>query len=445
MVWGLREAKWHFFPWRKGGIRVKLPVHASHSKAKFLWRKITDYQIVIIASAWLSGAVLIINVVCTTWAAKRGGTRTTTGILYHGNCGTTKSLSFWIHLIINILSTVIVGASNYSMQCLSSPTRIEIDRAHSKGKWLHIGVPNWENLRRLSVQRAGLWILLASSTVPLQLFYNSAVFSELSTHQYDAFLLSSTFLSGALPNSTGFEGSLREYQKNGQLTNNITSRECMQIYTASTIPEHSDVLIITSYENWSNPLLFHAAMSSKLVSSRHGIPSMNDWACENSTCITGQLCPDKPSLYDQHPGCLERPKMNCKLEESIPKNDSTTWFLNGYPIQYCLARPMAAQCKLRFSFVIMIIVIGCNLIKTICLAFVASKGSSQPLLTIGDAIESFLATPDPTTRASCTPGRTEFEDTALWGRISPGTWRPQRWLKAVSGGRWLVWYLLWVS
>ena len=46
------------------------------------------------------------------------------------------------------------------MQCLSSPTRDEIKKAHSKGVWLDIGVLSVRNLRRLSKARVTLWWLL---------------------------------------------------------------------------------------------------------------------------------------------------------------------------------------------------------------------------------------------------------------------------------------------
>ncbi|MCJ1458534.1 hypothetical protein MMC28_008907, partial [Mycoblastus sanguinarius] len=92
--------------------------------------------------------------------------------------------------------TLLVGASNYSMQCLSSPTRGEINKAHNQKIWLDIGVPSFRNLRRLSFYRITLWWLLAVSSIPLHLLYNSAVFSSLSARQYNLFLVTSDFVVG---------------------------------------------------------------------------------------------------------------------------------------------------------------------------------------------------------------------------------------------------------
>lgn len=62
-----------------------------------------------------------------------------------GTCSRTKTLDLWIHLVINVLGTLLLGASNYTMQCLSSPTREEIDKAHLRKIPLDIGVPSLGN------------------------------------------------------------------------------------------------------------------------------------------------------------------------------------------------------------------------------------------------------------------------------------------------------------
>lgn len=131
--------------------------------------------------------ILIINLILTTWAVSSSGIQNGLGTLQDGNCKRTATLTFWIHLAINVLSTLLLGASNYSMQCLSSPTRREIDKAHGQGIWLDIGVPSVRNLRRLSTTRIVLWWLLAISSIPLHLLYNSAIFSSLCRRQYDFF------------------------------------------------------------------------------------------------------------------------------------------------------------------------------------------------------------------------------------------------------------------
>ena len=91
------------------------------------------------------------------------------GIIYEGSCEMTKSLSFWIHGAINLLSTVLLSASNYTIQCLVSPNRKDLDRAHKAGRWLDIGVPSLRNYLRLSTFQNILWIILWLTSLPLHL------------------------------------------------------------------------------------------------------------------------------------------------------------------------------------------------------------------------------------------------------------------------------------
>ena len=83
--------------------------------------------------------VLVINVIVTIWACIRYSVIDELGTIYEGSCSHTKTLSRWIHFGINALSTVALSGSNYTQQCLMSPSREEVDRAHLKGKWLDIG------------------------------------------------------------------------------------------------------------------------------------------------------------------------------------------------------------------------------------------------------------------------------------------------------------------
>lgn len=62
---------------------------------------------------------------------------------------------------------------------------------------------------------------------------------------------------------------------------------------------------------------------------------------------------------------------------------------------------MEEQCKLNFSLEIALIVIACKLTKVVCMFFTVWKRRDSALVTLGDAIESFLETPDSSTRGLC--------------------------------------------
>lgn len=55
------------------------------------------------------------------------------------------------------------------MQCLSAPTRKEVDEAHAQGKWLDIGVPSVRNLTNIAKPRVAMWLGLGLTSLPLHL------------------------------------------------------------------------------------------------------------------------------------------------------------------------------------------------------------------------------------------------------------------------------------
>ena len=93
------------------------------------------------------------------------------GTLYEGSCDKSKTIRVWLHLVINVLSTLLLTGSNYTQQCLSAPTRSEIDAAHVRRRWMDIGVPSVRNLFRIKSERRLLWIAIGLTSIPLHLLY----------------------------------------------------------------------------------------------------------------------------------------------------------------------------------------------------------------------------------------------------------------------------------
>lgn len=120
----------------------------------------------------LACAVLVINTGFLVWAIRTRGTRNGVGVLYEASCGTTKRANIGVHLLINVLSSALLGASNYCMQCLSAPTRPEVNKAHRKGSWLDIGIPSLRNIVSSSFgkRKKFCWWILALSSFPLHLW-----------------------------------------------------------------------------------------------------------------------------------------------------------------------------------------------------------------------------------------------------------------------------------
>lgn len=74
-----------------------------------------------------------------------------------------------MHIIINILSTALLAASNYVMQCLSAPTRPDVNEAHTQRKWVDIGTFSIRNFGIMDTKRKFLWVLLFISSFPIHM------------------------------------------------------------------------------------------------------------------------------------------------------------------------------------------------------------------------------------------------------------------------------------
>jgi hypothetical protein len=122
----------------------------------------------ILLGAILSSVVLIFNISTTAYSFSRNGEGAGKR-LYEGDCDAAGKINAALHVAINALSTVLLSATNYAMQCLSAATRKEIDNAHQRGKWLDIGVLSVRNLRSISKMRVAMWALLGASSLPLHL------------------------------------------------------------------------------------------------------------------------------------------------------------------------------------------------------------------------------------------------------------------------------------
>lgn len=119
-------------------------------------------------STCLAGVSLIVNVAVVAWL---GSQNEGLGVveIFNGDCGKVQTMDIWVHLAINIISTLLLGGSNYCMQCLSAPTRLDVDRAHAREKWLDIGVPSVRNLFAIPWYKALLWFVLGLTSIPLHL------------------------------------------------------------------------------------------------------------------------------------------------------------------------------------------------------------------------------------------------------------------------------------
>lgn len=120
-------------------------------------------------------------------------------IIHSGRCAgnSVGRLNTLLHLIINILSTLVLASTNFFMQVLNAPSRAELDNAHEKGSWLDIGVPSPRNAFRVCRFKTIMWLLFFLSSIPIHLLFNSAIFStDHRESKFSYFVFDESVLTG---------------------------------------------------------------------------------------------------------------------------------------------------------------------------------------------------------------------------------------------------------
>lgn len=371
--------------------------------------------------------VFIINLTCAIWATIKG----TGGIavLADTSCSRVKLANTLIHLAINVLSSVLLAGSNFSMQCLMGPTRAMVDRAHVAGSWLEIGVPSLRNFHNLKRWDKVFWVVLGVSSLPLHLLYvwgfwvgmsgadtlgsyNSAVFSSTLASYYNNFTVQEGYVNAVqtgllndtkifppprTPPSKAIPRELALALREGRMAR-LTPDECIDGYAASLQSVWGDVLVVQAgddidMKSWD--------ISTDLPgTSKCGNAESFQWVCAGFG-------------IEAKGGC------NIPCEERLPRlraNKTAVWMPEGKEALYCLATPMGDRCKLHASAALFWIVTFTAFVKVVLLVLLAFRSREGRLLTVGDAIASFLERPDRTAESGPICKDDVVEQTPLEGR-----------------------------
>ncbi|TGZ80807.1 hypothetical protein EX30DRAFT_39561 [Ascodesmis nigricans] len=104
------------------------------------FNKKSHWRSVINLAVFTMGVITFANLLLFVTVLGKHGWGNSTQLLQEGKCKTVKISSTIWHLMINVASTMLLGSSNFIMQCLTAPTRKDVDWAHEKRKFLEIGV-----------------------------------------------------------------------------------------------------------------------------------------------------------------------------------------------------------------------------------------------------------------------------------------------------------------
>ncbi|KAI5806279.1 hypothetical protein EDC01DRAFT_142624 [Geopyxis carbonaria] len=393
--------------------------------------------------------VFLLNLVITIWATATYDVVNGLGTIFEGSCNKTKSMSLWMHLAINIFSSIVLSASNYTQQCLMAPTRAEVNRSHARGEWMDIGVPSVRNIGSIARKRAVLWWAIALMSVPLHLLYNSAVYSTIAATTYKVTiaqenvlapgappLVSKKALEVSAPKLTFYTNSETYWSHNLSPPttmakwDKLSPEKCISEYNQAMLITHGNLLVVM----YGSP---NTTMTAKLVFNvLHDVEEPQNWMC----CITKDL-PYYKEL-SMSPSCSNSALLAAVRAGgnwTIPESTGA-----GGTVKECYSETFPEVCKLQFSTTILAIVIVANAVKAACMALVLRDRTFRPLITLGDAIESFLVDADATTAGICYASRQlvvrKHRTGQAWntGALRPWRWKPirYRWFRAVSITRW---------
>ncbi|KAK0109834.1 hypothetical protein ONS95_002505 [Cadophora gregata] len=367
----------------------------------------------------LAISVLVVNLSMTVWLMHRAHSSSISDevSIYEGSCGQSKRLSFWTHLAINILSSLLLGSSNYATQLLCAPTRAEVDEAHRKQKWLDIGLWSFRNWKKVGTGRNVLCTLLLVSSIPLHLLYNSVFYSRLAVTDIMWGVVTPAFIDG-------------NYTYPSELVNmqyGIGPRKF--IYDM-----RQDILSwdrISPEDCWN-------AYSRRFLTARRSVIAVSSVYRDNGFEGPDLVVRDYDRRWAYEKGQTMRFLCNsvgCDIGERSKAQLST--------VDYCLSEPWPERCEFNFSPSLMTAVIVCNVIKILCLILILWRHRTSTLVTTGDAIASFLDNADPSTKGYCLLSR----DDVVSGKWTQGEAAPiwyskskLRWYHAASTGRWWFCY-----
>lgn len=179
-------------------------------------------------------------------------------------------------------------------------------------------------------------------------------------------------------------------------------------------------------------------------------PACENW-CAGPLGLTEQIFETMSNAYGSIEtgttldGSAKRPSGNNwtvswvhNTDESPEQNLSRPWYrddgLANLDVRYCLVETEDPVCKVGLMTPLLAVTALCVLIKTLLCFVVVTKLSDQPLVTPGDAIESFIIHPDPTTVDKATMSAQDRSRGKFLSELAPGPrqWKTQ-WKYLASG------------
>jgi hypothetical protein len=202
----------------------------------------------------------LIMLVCAVALNKPEGDKDGIGVLYVGDCAKVERISTILAIPLNIIATVLVATSNYVMQCLSAPSRKDVDEAHAAGSYLNIGISSVHNLLHNLSWKSALWLSLVLTTIPIHLLLNSAFFGALQANNYGVMVVTSGWETDSYAESyeafnlsegpsldSNFAQSMWQQSIQNEMQR-LSKEECFARYSVQLQSTASNVVVVTKQD-----------------------------------------------------------------------------------------------------------------------------------------------------------------------------------------------------
>lgn len=225
----------------------------------------------------------------------------------------------------------------------------------------------------------------------------------------------------------------------------LSNEECIREYAKNLIQERGNVILIIERPQSCSDFLqlpsnnvcvnstttsLYAAFNYTVFFEAHFNPVKNwyHWICTQQSTYQSDAS-DIPYLCsDGHWRDLAE--------------EAEDWKVYGQKVQYCMSRRLPSQCRLQVNINLIGVVVAFNVIKLVIIVMMAVSDiiNQNPLVTIGDAIASFIERPDTRTEGMCLRSATEILASDETQVLPAVEYRPhkKRWAAAVSSRRWRV-------
>ncbi|ROV89686.1 hypothetical protein VSDG_08074 [Cytospora chrysosperma] len=406
------------FTWSSTMTQLQQMLPWANEKPGMRRRLTSGWRFGVLVNMFLILVILITGFICVVLSGIKIAVLVGEMEVFSGSCQEATNINWGLHALINVFTMILILGANYVFQVLSSPTRSEVSGAHNGKHWVEIGVPSIRNFRHIGKGRVLLALVLLAVAVVTQIIYNSIIFTAQVEVSYSLIAVSESFLTGSEFHNTssnnegGFtQQELLEIQglaSRNELTN-ITNPECAAILSGVFNTEFLNILLVLDGQNPGNSLVETAQAGTHFQ--------------------TGEDEQDMPITISR---------------------DQISY--DGTSVEYCLAQRSETTedaCTVQLSFIPFVVILGLNLITLLITAVTLILNRFEPLVTLGDAVTSFLRDPDPSTRTNCLLTKENLRSgMGGWGFSDGKYWTPKRdhmWFRSPSPANWNIagsWWLV---